>query len=417
MSAEVPEHFFRAISRKGEDIRALRSKQPYLYPGEVTILNLSELEKRMRDVHGAPSVTVGLSGDEVTKLKRKVAEAKLKRELYESEAEMAEARRRREQALNPGSADQKPGKIVLVNPDSSEPEKTVEVKSGETIPIIKTGEGRLGISIQDIVTLVDSRLDAKVSDIKSDMAEIKSMLRERKTGGTADMEAYVDRKFKEHESSEKLDKVMDLVRDVSRRLERVERGEVGGGVRRETDLLDKLNTFGLLKKGESLTGTLEELRKLGVIRYASDVEKRISAGTRTDQALSLAMFKHLWKMWSEEEDRKLRREKLGLLRDFAKHVGGAFADALEEVEKEEEGLEEKKERKAPEKTEAGIEKVLCDACKGEIAIPPEAQVKGKQIKCPKCGSIYEYEPEEKAETEKEKEAPRKQEEVPKVRMV
>jgi len=277
MSAEVPEHFFRAISRKGEDIRALRSKQPYLYPGEVTILNLSELEKRMRDVHGAPSVTVGLSGDEVTKLKRKVAEAKLKRELYESEAEMAEAKRRREQALNPGSADQKPGKIVLVNPDSGE-EKTVEVKSGETIPIIKTGEGKLGISIQDIVTLVDSRLEAKFSDIKSDVTEIKSMLREKPKGVT-DVEAYVDKKFKEHKDSEKLDKVMDLVRDVSRRLERVERGEVGGGVRRETDLLDKLNTLGLLKKGESLTGTLEEMRKLGVIRYASDVEKRISAGT------------------------------------------------------------------------------------------------------------------------------------------
>jgi len=302
-----------------------------------------------------------------------------------------------------------------VNPDSGE-EKTMEVKSGETIPIIKTGEGKLGISIQDIVTLVDSRLDAKVSDIKSDMAEIKSMLRERKTGGTADIEAYVDRKFKEHESSDKMDKILESVRSLSDRVARIERGETGGK-RSEGDLLDKLNTFGLLKKGETLTDNLEQLRKLGVIRYASDVEKRISTGTRTDQALSLAMFKHMWKMWSEEEDRKLRREKLGLLRDFAKHVGGAFADALEEVEKEEKELEEKKERKAPEKTEAGIEKVICDACKGEIAIPPEAQVKGKQIKCPKCGSIYEYEPEEKAETEKEKEATKKQEEVPKVRMV
>jgi len=411
---EVPEHIFKTVTRKGEDIRALRSKQPYLYPGEVTILNLSELEQRMRNVHGSPSLSFTKS--ETAELQKKVAEARMKKELYEAEAEMEKAKQERDRTLNPNTSD-KPGRVVLLNPDSGE-QKTVNVKSGETIPIIKTSEGKLGVSLQDIATLVDARIEAKVSDIKSDMTEIKSMLRERTGKGVGDIEAYVDKKFKEHEASEKMDKILEQVRSLNERVGRIERGEVGtkkeGG-----DLLDKLNSFGLLKKGETLTENLEQLRKLGVIKYTSDVEKSVAGGTRADQALSLAMWKHMWRMWSEEEDRKLRRQKLGLLRDFAKNVGGAFAEALEELEKEGEEELEKKGKKV-ERTEAGIEKVLCDNCKAEIAVPPEAQVKGKQIKCPKCGSVYEYAPELKEEagkTETEKEAPKGKEEEVKTRVV
>lgn len=158
------------------------------------------------------------------------------------------------------------------------------------------------------------------------------------------------------------------------------------------DQLDKvLNTINKVKEflgatGEGRGGDLKDT-KLWIEQRRWEKRFERDALTR-DRAYQL-------KIRQQDKAHDIELGKLGVERDRNKlieegfqRVGRAVYTALGEEEEYEE-----EEPPARVKGRRTLVKTPCSQCGTDLTIPPEAQILGKEIKCPKCNSVFEWEEE------------------------
>ena len=207
-------------------------------------------------------------------------------------------------------------------------------------------------------------------------------------------EKAVSRKAPEREEGsalDELDKVIGAFTKIRGLIEgeKEEKEETGEETKREVDSLTQLDKgIDLVKKirdtfpqegsGGGMSQAMIDFKK-----WEKEFELK---HTKADREYRLSQ-----RRIDKEHDARLaelgiEKERNDLLRDGFKRVGRAVALALGEEEEFEE-----EEEPAPAKGRRQLIKEKCEVCGAEMMIPPEAQVKGKEIKCSSCNSIFKWE--------------------------
>lgn len=372
---------------KKKELKSYRAGQQPV--GRATApIAVTEFGRFMQQTFGAPSVEKGVGSveekkEELQRLKYDVEIIKKSKELEKLEGGGSPAvifwpvRQKgkiviRRLKLNPGEVEVV-GEIPLG--DEEEKKKEEKARPGEiaqvikaTSDVIKTGieaGGGKGLDIATVDKYIDAKMEAKISTVHNKLTEL---------GG-------------------KIDKIID---------------KGGGAGTSEVSVIRELKELGLLKtagkeEGEKegltvLSRTIKELEDAGLVVRAAKVSEQSQRLEMEKEEKGMSFWLAARKLVMEEQkamrESTLRKEKVGLLRDFTKDIGGAIADAFEETE-EEEGKKAKREEKEEviresKKTKGGIEQFDCQQCGGTVSIPPEAQVEGHKLVCPRCSSEYEY---------------------------
>ena len=343
---------------------------------------VTEFGRFMQDTYGGPSVEKGVASveekkEELQMLKYDVEIIKKSKELEQLQGGGTPAvifwpvREKgkifiKRLKLNPGEVE-----VVGEIPTGEDKEKEGEKrKPGEiaqaikaTTEAIKTGieaGGGKGLDMATVDKYIDAKMEAKISTVHSKLSEL---------GG-------------------KIDKIID---------------KGGGAGSSEVSVIKELKELGLLRTKEEggkegKKSVLQELVDFGLLVPASKVTEEGKRLELEKEEKGMSFWLAARKLVAEEQrairEDALKKEKVGLLKSFTKDVGGAIAEAFEEIE-EGEGSRVKPEKRGEiiresKKTKGGIEQFTCEACGGTVSIPPEAQVEGHKLVCGKCNSEYEY---------------------------
>jgi len=426
LRGEGIEYEFAENRRKG--------RRPITYVGEVKMVDLSKLEKAWSqfEAHAArklgrtpvmPTVPVR---DDVEKLRYELERKRLEKEKYEAEVEALRAKRSLKELEAELSGDgAKPDSLkalkleiekLKLEKEKVEAERELErvkgtsqpPKSTVIVPVYRADEGVVELlavrpnpgetEVIETIKVGEKKKEEKAEVEKTAAVKAVEVLGEmaKKGGEPAPAPGAVTReevKAKIEAVEARMEaKLTDLKTSIINEIRKL------GGKKpaTETDVLTKLHSLGLLKK-ESFVDQLKALQDMGLVRVGAattgTMDERIlrlrHEMRKSDKAFLLALRRMVNEDIRRAEELKLGRERINLLRNFAKDIGEAIAEATEEMESETTGAP-KGELKVGKKTKSGAEIYICDLCNAEIPVAPEAQKEGNKIACSKCGTVYTY---------------------------
>jgi len=322
-------------------------------------------------------------------------------------------------------------------------------KTRLTIPVVNLDKifGPRNENMDESVTETKSRLMKKQEELEgleldSEILEVEDKIKRRRSGETVSVAPkdslgdkmveqviipLVNRKLAEDEKPRDSDSTVD-------RALRIAEKAVGRGQPKRDDepnALDELDKgIGIFQKIKGIVeGEKEEKEEAG-----KPVKKEVDSLAELDHALDLVnkiretfppdgggggmsaatiefeKWKKEFELKTKKADREqtlalrridkahdieigklgIERERNGLLRDGLKRIGRAITIGLGEEDEFEEAEYEVLEE-TPARGRKQLMKLNCEVCGAEILIPPESQVSGKEIKCSKCNSIFNWE--------------------------
>lgn len=398
------------VGKKGTQVVRKRGRKKRTYMGQVAIANLSgrEMSEKINRLAEHAGFVVGGGvvegvGRRPLSLEDEVDNVKLRKEKVKAEVDLKKAERELEEMEGSGrrpptviwpTYDHKGGKFLIksysLNPG--------EVKTIGEVEVDKKGEKKGEAS--DVVNAVTATTKAIQTGVELGQSV--------SAGGTSSDEVrrIVEDKLETYTAKSDT-KFATLRSDIISKIEEIDRG--GGNL---SELMDILDRFGLLKKKGEVEGEdgkkgsfeealdfLDRLEQKGFIKLATK-----NSGEAHEHEMEKLKESHAYdiaKKRLEEEtaariaQQTIERGRTKVLQDFTKDIGGAVADAMEEEEEDEdedEGHASTSTSKIEEskKTKSGIEQFICEVCKATVSIPPEAQVVGTKLICPKCNSEYNY---------------------------
>jgi len=250
---------------------------------------------------------------------------------------------------NPGEVEEKkvrPGESLLVitpREKGEKPRGEISMSGNALVRLVTEGvkSGKPALTPDEVSKYIDAKLEAE-------MEKVKGALREE---------------IKETRTAEK-----DIARELGDKIDKMKPG-------------NPLDTF---------LNFLDKLEKRGFISVKGREEGEGEISAKDWLRYKIAKDKLILEKEKFNAEQEYKKAKLGLMRRFARDIGEAIAEAGEEVSSSEKATAVSKPKGK------GKEEVETIKCKygATIAIPPEKQSPGEEIKCPRCGSIYEYVEEE-----------------------
>jgi len=311
-----------------------------------------------------------------------------------------------------------------------------------TIPAIKLGILRDGHNMSES----KSRLEKKKEELEgleleAEILGVEEKIERRRGGQPAEPQKdtmsdtlvkevvlpIVRKKLEGDKDDSVAREALTIAKRAQDRADKTVRGEPRGSGDKITDIVNALATFKDLIKDDATKAQLDELskqvkdlhekkpeasRELGkeyteFLDFYDKMQERIQpkgSGSsegyydfekwKIDQNRKTTMQDRAFHLRMRQQDKEhdarlaelgIQKERNDLIMGALKRMGAAVGDELASEDDYEE------DEKPAAKGRGQLLKEKCTQCGAEILIPPEAQVAGKEIKCTKCESVFEWE--------------------------